>query len=286
MIHQTLHGVLYGHGKMGQLHASKLAERTDVTVSIIDPAKGLNPEVPGSVDFAIVATPTHTHSGLALPWLERGVPCLIEKPISNSMQEAQILAKFPNVSVGHVERFNPVFAVTQDVLPGFIDIQRLAQPSTRSRDIDVIDDLMIHDLDLLLAQFRGPVHCVAATGLGVNNTRPDIVNARLEIAAENRSPITVNITASRVSENNVRTWRMIEHYQYWSLDLQQRRVKRVDWSSGQAQPLEINVPSWDQLAQQHAAFLDAIRENRPFTVGGKDGLDALTLGNRIRSCLH
>jgi predicted dehydrogenase len=121
--------------------------------------------------------------------------------------------------------------------------------------------------------------------LGIKDHHPDIVNARLEIDLESGSQISVNITASRVSENKVRTWRMVENFQYWSLDLQRQRAKRVDWSTGQAQPLEINVPTCDQLTRQHSTFLDAIRAGRSFLIGGKDGLDAMALGHRIRSCL-
>jgi predicted dehydrogenase len=283
---RPLCGVLIGHGRMGQLHASKLANRPDVSLSIIDPMQGLNPALPERIDFAVIATPSSTHRDVALPWLERGVPCLIEKPLSCSLREAEQLARFDHVSVGHIERFNPVFSAGQWERPGFIDIERLAPHSARSMDIDVIDDLMIHDLDLLLSTAPGRVLNVTATGMGVASDKPDIVNARLEFDADSAAPLTVNITASRVSEKAVRSWRVVENGTYWSLDLLHRSAKRVDWSDGQLVPQSIDVPKWDPLTRQHTAFLDSVRGQICICARGEEAVAALRLGERIRACLH
>jgi len=283
---RPLCGVLIGHGRMGQLHASKLAQRPDVGLSIVDPMQGLNPALPNRIDFAVIATPSSTHRDLALPWLERGVPCLIEKPLSSSLKEAEQLAQFEHVSVGHVERFNPVFSAVSWSNPGFIDIERLAPHSARSMDIDVIDDLMIHDLDLLLSSTPGQIRSVTATGLGVASDKPDIVNARLELDSDTGTLLTVNITASRVSEKAVRSWRVIENGTYWSLDLLHRSVKRVGWADGQLTPQAIAVPEWDPLTRQHTAFLDSVRGQTRFCARGDEAVAALRLGERIRACLH
>ena len=283
---QPLRGVLYGHGHMGRLHASKLASRTDIGLDIIDPGQGLTPHISNTPDFAVIATPTTTHGDLALPLLEKGVPCLVEKPLSSSLDEAEHLAAFSNLFVGHIERFNPVFDAVQGVQPGFVDIERLAPPSSRSSDVDVIDDLMIHDLDLLLNRFPGTIREVRATGIGVLTTQPDIVNARIELDTRSGQRITINITASRVSEKQVRTWRMIENQSYWRLDLRNRSARQVDWSDGNPNARTVAVPSWDPLTREHTAFFDAVRGNSNFIARGTDAVAALRLGDRIRSCLR
>jgi len=278
-------GVLYGHGHMGQLHASKLSSRPDVTLHIVDPERGHQPSLPPSFDFAVIATPTQAHASIAEPILERGIPCLIEKPLSNSIFEAQRLASHERLAVGHIERFNPVFIPVKDVQPEFIEIQRLAPFTDRSTDLDVIDDLMIHDLDVMLQFLPGEITDLRAKGVGVVTDRPDIVNARLEISRQGAPNAVVNITASRVSENTVRTWRMIEPGSYWSLDLEAHTAKRVEWPSGPMVSKSVSVPSIDALTAEHDAFLAAVRGAGSFTASGADALAALQLAQRIRECL-
>jgi len=156
MTQAVLQGVLYGHGHMGRLHAIKLKDRTDVALKVIDPELGMHAPESINPDFAIIATPTQSHAQIASPLLSAGVPCLVEKPLASSMTDASSLAFHNHLYVGHIERFNPVFLPVSDCKPEFIEAERLAPFSDGSLDIDVIADLMIHDLDVVLVQ-PGPI---------------------------------------------------------------------------------------------------------------------------------
>lgn len=282
---EELVGVLYGHGHMGRLHASKLSQRADVTLHIVDPDQGHRPSLPENFDFAVVAAPTRSHASIAEPILNRGIPCLVEKPLSNEITEAKRMAFHDHLAVGHIERFNPVFIPVKDVQPEFIEIHRLAPFSDRSTDLDVIDDLMIHDLDVMLQFLPGEITDLRAKGVGVLTDRPDIVSARLEISRTEAPNAVVNITASRISENTVRTWRLIEPFNYWSLDLESHTAKKVDWSSGRMISESIPVPNIDALTAEHDAFLMAVRGAGSFTASGSEAVAALQLAQRIRECL-
>ena len=219
----SLHGVLFGHGRMGQLHASKLASRTDVSLSIVDPSAGWSGTAPSSPDFAIVATPTRSHAEVALPLLEKGVPCLIEKPLTARASQGEHLAQFPHLSVGHIERYNPALIPLAQCRPRFLQAQRLSSFSGRGTDVDVIADLMIHDIDLALMFIPGEVIDVRAVGVGVVTGAADIVDARLEIRQANGEVAVASLTASRVSRRATRTLRLVEPGVYWTADLAQQR---------------------------------------------------------------
>jgi len=279
----TLSGVLYGHGHMGRLHAQKLHARPDVRLSIVDPAKGLADTTADTPDFAIIATPTRTHAELALPLLRSGVPCLIEKPLAPSLDLAEALAVHDHLSVGHIERFNPVFSGLSRGEIAYVDVERLAPVPGRHADVDVIDDLMIHDLDLLLHWIGGEVTEVRAKGLSVSGEKLDMVNARIEITQPSGRTAVANITASRVSEATVRTWRAFAPGQYWSLDLQRRTGKHTLWGEP---PTTMPIPAIDPLQAEHDAFLNAVRGTRAFPCSGKDGLRALRLADQVRQCLR
>ncbi len=286
MSEAPLQGVLYGHGHMGRFHAAKLAERTDVELLIVDPEQGLDPNGSIQPDFAIVATPTNTHAQIAQPLLLNGIPCLVEKPLANEIDEAKQLAQYAHLSVGHIERFNPVFSVLENALPEFIEIERLAPFQPRSTDVDVIADLMIHDLDLLPRFMPGRLMDVRAKGVGVMGEQPDIVNARLEYALPSGRIGVVNLTASRVSAKSIRTWRVIDSDRYWSLDLRNHQAKVVEWSHKTMHEETLSVPQQDALQAEHNAFLGAVRQQRPFPCPGVEALHALQLAQRIRECLH
>jgi predicted dehydrogenase len=286
MTEPILRGVLYGHGHMGQLHANKMADRPDVDLSVVDPQRGLNPDIRNRPDFAIVATPTNVHAHVAEPLLAQGIPCLVEKPLAMGIQEATVLAAHPHLSVGHVERFNPVFRVIENVQAEYIEIERLTPFTMRSTDVDVIDDLMIHDLDLLARFMPGELIDIRAKGVGVMTDKPDVVNARLEFRQPGGRIGVVNLTASRVSSVPVRTWRLVEPGQYWSLDLRNRAAKTVSWSDASMETVELDIPTIDPLTAEHTAFLNAVRGSEPFPCTGNEALVALKLAERIRTCLH
>jgi predicted dehydrogenase len=265
-----LRGAVIGVGHMGGHHARKLAARADLRLTLVDPDQGHPGPLPPDLDFAVIAAPTARHAELALPLLERGVACLVEKPLAASLADARALAAFPRLSVGHVERFNPAVLAVGEARPRFVECTRLApwrapRAGARGTDVDVVADLMVHDLDLARAWLGpGPVLDLRAVGVGVLSQGADIVDARLEVGPSPGFPGGVAVLrASRISPAAVRTARLFEDGRYWSLDLQQRQAHRVDWTGASAaadlasQP--VPVPATDALEAEHDAFLaDAV----------------------------
>ncbi len=280
-----LRGVLYGHGRMGQLHAAKLVDRSDVDLTIVDPPAGWTGPVPAGLDFAIIATPTESHAAIALPLLEQGVPCLVEKPLAATAREGALLAAYPHLSVGHVERFNPALTPLQSCRPRFLQAERLGPFSGRSTDVDVIADLMIHDIDLALRFMPGTVTDVRAVGVGVVTGTSDIVNARIEIQQADGTTAVATLTASRVSRRPARTLRLVEPGTYWTVDLARGRVQRVPWGEGGLAATEVEVPEGDALAAQHQAFLDAVRGRGQFPCTGAEGLAAVQVADQVRAAV-
>jgi predicted dehydrogenase len=264
---------------MGGFHRAKLEARPDVRVSVVDPPRGIHAQV-GDVDFAIVATPSSTHRDVAEPLLERGVPCLVEKPLAHTLEDARALARFPALMVGHVERFNPALDPVRAVRPKFVQCERLAPFPARGTDVSVIDDLMIHDLDLVSSFLGTEVTEIRAVGVGVLTTEPDICNVRLEIGGA-----VAVLTASRVSREPVRKLRLVEPGVYWSVDLLARTVTRMNWGDGDLAGTPVAVAPADALEREHDAFLAAVRGEAPFEPDGGAGLRALDLAASVRRAL-
>lgn len=300
-----LRGAVLGLGHMGSHHARKLQARGDVDLVLVDPDKGHPGPLPADLDFAVIATPTRSHAELALPLLERGVACLVEKPLAAELGAARALAAFPRLSVGHVERYNPALVAAQAGLagrrPAFVECTRLSpwrapQAGARGTDVDVVADLMLHDLDLVLGWLGGPAeapHTIAdlrAIGVGVLSGGADIVDLRLEFADAHgqRSGVAV-LRASRVSPVPVRTLRLFEPGSYWSVDLLGKTAHRVDWGGAEQAldlaPVPVPVPPADALERQLDAFLAAVRGERPFPVPGTEALRALELVAAVQAAL-
>ncbi len=277
-----LAGVVIGLGHMGAHHLRKLASRSDVRVRAVDPPKGLDGPV-GQPDFAIIAVPTRAHLEVALPLLEAGVPCLVEKPIATSLEEASRLVAFPHCLPGHIERFNPVFQVLAGAHPRYIEAERLGPPSGRADDVDVVLDLMIHDLDLVRWLLPSPVRDLRAVGLALPRGSdgpapgPDIANLRLET----RDGRVATLSASRISRRNSRKVRIFTDRDYWSLDLGLRRAERVAWADGSLEAKPVPVPAIDALEAEHAAFLAHVRGEQPYPLSAHDGLAALELALQV-----
>jgi len=274
-----LRGVLFGAGRMGGFHRAKIAARAGVELVVVDPPLGLQPDV-GEVDFAIVATPSSTHRQVAEPLLARGVPCLVEKPLAHTIDDARALAVHPKLMVGHVERFNPALAPVRGARPRFIQCERLAPFPARGTDVSVIDDLMIHDLDLVSSFLGADVTDVRAIGVGVLTSQPDICNVRLEIGGA-----VAVLTASRVSRESVRKLRLVEPGVYWSIDLLARTVMRVDWGNGDLTGSPVPVSDDDALVREHDAFFAAVRGEAPFDPDGAVGLEALELAAAVKRAM-
>lgn len=185
-------------------------------------------ELAAELEVAVVAAPTIHHADLGVPLLERGVHCLVEKPIAPDLAEADRLLEAAEkggavLGVGHVEFYNPAVQTLlgAGVTARFVEVQRLAQFTPRSLDVDVVKDLMIHDLQILHALDPSPLAEVRATGIEVLSHRVDIANARLAF----ESGCVANVTASRVSSERVRKLRVFSPESYYSLDYQEQEIK-------------------------------------------------------------
>ena len=229
----------------------------------------------------VLATPTVSHVELGCEILARGRHLLVEKPIADSVAGADELlaaAGDRRLAVGHVEFFNPAVQalLTHDIgTPGFVEIHRLAAFSRRSLDIDVVLDLMIHDLQILHALDGSQLADLRATGVNVLSDRADIANARLELD----SGCVANVTASRVSAERIRKLRVFAPPNYFSIDYQQQQVNGValDDSGGERRfvPSRLEVEPADSLERELSAFVGAIRGERVGLVDGGQGRRAL-----------
>jgi predicted dehydrogenase len=271
---------------MGRLHAQKVlgmgaGGSREIVLFIVDPAQGLS-AVPADIDAAIIASPTSTHAAVALPLLARGIPCLIEKPLAATLEEARALAEHTHVMVGHVERFNPAYGVLAGVDARFVQAERVGRFTARGTDVDVILDLMIHDLDLFLHLTGEDVTEVRANGVAVATGRYDLAQARVETA----SGRVGTFTASRLARQPARKLRVFGAGEYWSIDLRERQVARVGWGAGDLEEQRVVVPEQDALAAEIGAFFAAVRGDAPYAVTGRDGLRALELAGRIQAAIR
>jgi len=235
-----------------------------------------------SIDAAVVAAPTTEHAALAEALLGRGVHVMVEKPIAGTLEEAdrmiEAAARADRVlAVGHVEHHNPAVAVLLEAggTPGFVEVQRLGVFSPRSLDVDVVLDLMIHDLQILRALDPSPVVEVRATGIPVLSRRIDIANARIELG----SGLVANLTTSRVSSERVRKLRAFYADRYVSLDYQAQEIKgfRLDESHGERRilPDDRPVERAEPLRRELEAFVAACRGEPNRSVLGPEARRAL-----------
>jgi predicted dehydrogenase len=246
-------------------------------------------EIEGKLDLAVIAVPTESHTAIALRLIGAGVHTLVEKPITQTVAEADELiaaAKRAGVvlAVGHSERFNPAVAAARPYIddPRFIEVHRLGTMPGRSLDIDVVLDLMIHDLDLILSVVQSEVESVEAVGVPVLTPRIDIANARLRF----KNGCIANLTASRISKESIRKIRFFQRDAYVSIDTGARDVEM--WSlvpqPGAAPKIgggKLPVSPDEPLKGELEDFVAAIRERRPPAVSGEQGRAALALAVRI-----
>jgi len=242
----------------------------------------------GRVDAASVAVPTVEHLNVARTLMEAGIDVLIEKPLAPSLAEADEIIRIAQrtgrvVQVGHLERFNGAVRATVPLLtkPMFFEVHRLSVFTPRSLDIDVILDLMIHDLDIVLSFVNSPVKEIRAVGLPILTPRVDIANVRMEF----ESGCVANFTASRVSTERVRKLRFFQPRQYISIDYSRQDVMvfTVDPSAAKASPnpgigmQKPPVVSEEPLHAELRSFLDAVRHRSRPQVPLEDGRRALAV---------
>jgi predicted dehydrogenase len=236
-----------------------------------------------------VAVPTVDHHAVALRALEHGCDVLVEKPMTATLAEADALVERAGrdgrvLQVGHIERFNHATEVLLDTVrtPRFIEVHRLGSFSARSLDVDVVLDLMIHDLDIVLTLDGSEPAQIEAVGVPVLTPRVDIANARIRFA----SGLIANLTASRVSLEKVRKFRVFAPRTYVSVDFTAReaQVFRLDADPAGAPRItseKRGAPDEEPLRRQLAAFLRAVRERSRPVVAGTDGRRALALAHAI-----
>jgi predicted dehydrogenase len=294
-----------GVGHLGRHHARILSAMPDVDlVGVVDlnqeraeaiaGANGTSaiPEAGnllGRVDGVVIATPTESHAAVARPFLDARVAVLIEKPLARSMAEADELVRFAKerqsvLAVGHTERFNPAVAVARPLLtsPRFIEVHRLGAFPDRSLDIDVVFDLMIHDLDVVLSLVDSPVAAIDAVGVPVLTPKIDIANVRLRF----QSGCIVNLTASRISRDRTRKIRFFQPESYVAIDyaaqeVEMWRLVRQPVGMPTIEGGPVPVTSDEPLKLELQDFVDAIRDRRPPQVTGEDGRRALALAQDI-----
>ncbi|NQT78955.1 MAG: Gfo/Idh/MocA family oxidoreductase [Candidatus Aminicenantes bacterium] len=236
------------------------------------------------IDAAIVATPTSEHFSIAIKLLKEGKPVLVEKPITETVEQAEQLVSAAKKSklilqVGHLERFNPAVEALENVIsePKFIEVQRLGSFSARSLDIDVVLDLMIHDLDIILALIKDEVKAIRSSGIHVLSEKIDIASARLEF----KSGCVATLTASRVHQGKVRKLRIFEPTSCYSIDYIDQEVKIFPLNGRQTDIKSLKIEKEEPLKKELKNFFRSIREGKTRKVSGEEGLRALKLAYRV-----
>jgi predicted dehydrogenase len=297
-----------GVGHLGKFHAQKYKALSNVDlVGVCDihsetaqkvaadlgvPALHSYQDLLGKVDAVTIAASTTAHFELAKVFLEHGIHVHVEKPLTTTSTDGAELVKIARartlrLQVGHVERFNPALIAARAQLqrPLFIECHRLSPFKQRSVDVDVVLDLMIHDLDVILSLVRSEPVSVSAVGTPVLTKCTDMANARIEFA----SGTIANVTASRVSQKSQRKFRVFQNSQYLSIDFGSGEVnlltKTGDWKEGEI-PLEAeawSLEKGDALLDETRSFVESILENKECVVTGEDGLVALRLAEMINA---
>ncbi|WCM42498.1 Gfo/Idh/MocA family oxidoreductase [Flavobacterium sp. CBA20B-1] len=314
-------GVL-GAGHLGKIHLRLLNQSSKYElVGFYDPFKENAAKVAAefgykafnsitdliaAVDVVDIVTPTLSHYDCAVEAIKAGKHIFLEKPISNTVEEAEHiieLAKEYNVKgqVGHVERFNPAFMAVKDKIqnPMFIETHRLAEFNPRGTDVPVVLDLMIHDIDAILSVVKSPVKNIHATGTAVISDSPDIANARIEF----ENGCVANITSSRISMKNMRKARFFQKDAYISVDYLDKICEVVKMKDAPEVPGDFDlilqnaegvkkqiyfdnpsVPSNNAILDELETFADAINTNTTPIVTLEDGTEALRIAHRIINC--
>ncbi len=294
-----------GVGHLGKHHARILSALPGVElVAVVDTNRGRAEEiaaanrteaafdahdVAGRVDAVTIAVPTELHGDIALPFLQSGIAVLVEKPMARTLAEADAMIEASaksgaTLAVGHTERFNPAVAAARPLVrdPRFIEVHRLGTFPERSLDIDVVFDLMIHDLDVVLSLVASDVASIDAVGVPVLTGRVDIANARLRFA----NGCIANLTASRISRDRVRKIRFFQPSAYLSIDYAAQKVEvyRLEKGSGPMPSIQggdVDVAGEEPLKRELADFVDAVVSRRPPMVTGEDGRRALAVAQQI-----
>ena len=321
-----LKAAVVGVGHLGQHHARIYAGMGGVELAAVcdaDPKQGRKiakkhgaefrqdfESLLDEVDLVSIAVPTVYHFEVARPFLGRGVPCLVEKPMASTLAEAEQLVAVAQkagalLQVGHIERFNPALVAARNMPldPKFIECHRIGPFSFRSTDIGVVMDLMIHDLDIVLDLAKSDVASVDSVGVGVLSQREDIANARIRFT----NGCVANINASRISTKSMRKIRIFSPDSYVSIDYQAREAviyrKGENFDEAKAKMGEfdlakvtdlakfmlgkffkaerIRLDDEEPLVKELESFVSAVRTGTRPVVSGEDAVRAIALADRI-----
>ncbi|HEX2229190.1 MAG TPA: Gfo/Idh/MocA family oxidoreductase [Candidatus Binatia bacterium] len=298
-----------GVGYLGKFHAQKYAQSADADLrAVVDIDEARAREVAancgtealgeyqtlfGRVQAVSVAVPTALHHRIARDFLSQGVDVLVEKPMTVDLAQGRELVELAAahgaiLQVGHLERFNPAIRKLEGVInePRFVECHRLAPFVERGTDVDVVLDLMIHDIDVITSLVRSPVERVEAVGVPVLTDKPDIANARIKFL----NGCIANVTASRVSLKRERKVRFFQPDAYISIDYDQRRVQIFHKPSPGAGWLDIRgetieIQEADALADEIDSFLQCVRSRSLPLVSGAEGLRAVEIASMISAQL-
>ncbi|MGD0486711.1 MAG: Gfo/Idh/MocA family oxidoreductase [Syntrophorhabdales bacterium] len=297
---------LIGAGHMGRIHAQKLAGMNDVTLTSIidtDPAQATETArsagTVGATDYtralkdgsqaAVIASPTETHYPIARLLLENGIHVFVEKPIAAHPAEAReliVLAKKKGLvlQVGHLERFSPPFRKAETTIrdPLLIEARRIGPFTGRSTDIDVVHDLMIHDINLVLSLVKSDITRIDARGTPVLTEKIDVAHARIEFSGG----CIATLTASRVSRMRERVFSVFEEDRYFSLNLAAGQMfSAKKGANGRMKLHTYQALRPDPVHDELKAFVSAVRYGTDVLVNGEDGLAALVLANTIQETI-
>lgn len=238
------------------------------------------------VDAVAVSTPTVHHFEVAKFFIENGKHVMVEKPFTSTLEQAEELISISDkknvkIGVGHLERFNPAVEYVDKFVskPLFIEIQRLGSFSARSLDIDVIMDLMIHDLDIILHWDGSGIEKIDVSGIPIISSKVDIANARLQF----HSGLVANITASRVSQKKTRKLRIFQKNGYFSVDYKKKIVKIYKLENGNIKELIPEIKDVEPLKNLWNNFFRTIKNGVNHNVTGREGFEALKLAVEVSS---
>ena len=299
---KPLRMAVVGTGYLGRFHAQKYQQlnqcglvaicdvdknrATEIANELSTTALTDHTELVGKVDAVSIASPTTTHFTVAKDLLEAGIHVLVEKPMTVTIEEAQTLIDIAKahscvLQVGHLERFNPALLSVADQIsaPIFIESHRLAPFTSRGADVNVVLDLMIHDIDIIMHLVNAELTAIHANGSPVVSNATDIANARLEFS----NGCVANVTASRVSGKTERRMRFFQKDTYIAIDFQENtsRVCRVDRTAPDKEGIpaincdDANLEKGDAIKAEIEAFIYAINTDTRPLVSGEDGLRAL-----------
>jgi predicted dehydrogenase len=309
----TVRCAVIGTGYLGEFHAQKYAANPDAElVAVVDidktraqsvakanktQALGDYRDLVGKTDAVSIVTPTHSHFNIGAFCLQNGMHVLMEKPITTTVEQAQKLISLAQqyhckLQVGYLERFNPIVVHARDSIvdPQFIESTRIMPFNPRNKDVNVVLDLMIHDIDLIQQMVGAPVTSIDASGACVLTQKIDIANARIHFA----NGCVANVTASRVSLKTERKMRIFQHDAYLSLDFHNKQANVCTRGKGEMFPGIPNIKrdtfkankKADALRDEINAFIQCIIDDTPPLVSGEDGKQALASALKITDMVH